>query len=73
MADRATVTYHTSTEIKSRLERLAKAARRSKPYLRNEAFERYLEAEEGIVDAVLQGIGQADAVDLIRAPDVRQT
>jgi len=71
MADRATVTFHTSSENKSRLERLAKATKRSKSYLSNEALERYLETEEEFVDAVLQGIEQADAGNVHTSAEVK--
>jgi RHH-type rel operon transcriptional repressor/antitoxin RelB len=72
MADRATVTFHTATENKSRPERLAKATRRSKSYLSNEALERYLETEEGFVDAVLQGIEQADAGNVHTSSEIKE-
>jgi len=61
MADRATVTFHTTPEIKERLNRLAIVTRRSKSFLTNEAVEQYLAAEEEFVASVQAGIEDADA------------
>jgi predicted transcriptional regulator len=65
MAPRATVTFHTSPEVKARLERLAALTRRSKSFLTNEAVERYLAEEEAFVAAVQEGIAEAEAGILI--------
>jgi predicted transcriptional regulator len=65
MTERATVTFHTSPEIKARLDRLAAATRRSKSYLANEAVERYLSEEEAFIAAVEEGITQANAGEMI--------
>ena len=61
MANRATVTFHTTPEIKERLDRLASVTQRSKSFLTNEAVQQYLEAEEEFVSKTLQGIEDADA------------
>ena len=61
MSERATVTFHTTPEIKARLDRLASLTRRSKSYLTNEAVERYLADEEAFIAAVEEGIAEADA------------
>lgn len=60
MSARATVTFHTSPEIKARLDRLASLTRRSKSYLTNEAVERYLAEEEAFVSAVQTGLAEAE-------------
>ncbi len=65
MTTRATVTFHTSPDVKARLERLATLTRRSKSYLTNEAVARYLDAEEAFVAAVEKGLAEADAGHLI--------
>lgn len=65
MANRATVTFHTSPEVKERLDRLATVTRRSKSFLTNEAVERYLSDEEAFVAAVEAGLAQANAGELI--------
>lgn len=59
--NRATVTFHTTPEIKERLNRLATVTRRSKSFLTNAAVERYLAAEEEFVASVQAGIAGADA------------
>ena len=69
MSDRATVTFHTSPEVKDRLERLAVHTRRSRSFLANEAVERYLSDEEDFVRAVELGLAQADAGELIAHAD----
>lgn len=69
MADRATVTFHTSPEVKDRLERLAVHTRRSRSFLANEAVERYLADEEDFVRGVELGLAQADAGELISHGD----
>jgi predicted transcriptional regulator len=69
MADRATVTFHTSPEVKDRLERLAVHTRRSRSFLANEAVERYLADEEDFVRAVELGLAQADAGEFIAHDD----
>ena len=61
MAERATVTFHTTPEVKARLERLASATRRSKSFLTNDAVERYLAEEEAFLAAVEAGVADADA------------
>ena len=65
MANRATVTFHTSPEVKARLDRLANLTHRSKSYLTNAAVERYLADEEAFVSAVEEGLAQANAGELI--------
>jgi len=65
MANRATVTFHTSPDVKERLDRLATVTRRSKSFLTNEAVERYLGEEEAFVAAVEAGLAQANAGELI--------
>ncbi len=69
MSDRATVTFHTSPEVKARLERLATHTRRSRSFLANEAVERYLSEEEDFVRAVEQGLAEADEGELIAHED----
>lgn len=61
MTNRATVTFHTSPEVKARLDVLASRTRRSKSFLTNEAVERYLAEEEDFIRDVEAGIAEADA------------
>ena len=65
MSNRATVTFHTSPEVKARLDVLASRTRRSKSFLTNEAVERYLAEEEDFIQDVEAGIAEADAGLLI--------
>ena len=68
--NRATVTFHTSPEVKKRLDRLANITNRSKSYLTNEAVERYLAEEEAFIQDVEEGIREADRGELIDHDDV---
>ena len=65
MATRAIVTFHTSPEVKARLDILATRTRRSKSFLTNEAVERYLAEEEDFIRDVEAGIAEADAGQVI--------
>ncbi|SFM72653.1 CopG family ribbon-helix-helix protein [Shimia aestuarii] len=65
MAERATVTFHTTPETKARLDRLAMITRRSKSFLTNTAVERYLAEEEAFVAAVEEGLAQAEAGQVV--------
>lgn len=70
MTNRATVTFHTSPEIKERLDRLAGVTRRSKSFLTNEAVERYLAEEEDFVREVEAAIAEADRGEFIEHDEV---
>ena len=69
MTNRATVTFHTSPEVKARLDILASRTRRSKSFLTNEAVKRYLAEEEDFVRDVEAGIAEANAGHLIDHKD----
>jgi len=71
MADRATVTFHTSPETKARLDRLATVTRRSKSYLTNIAVEQYLADEEDFIAHVQAGIADADAGRVFTSAEVK--
>lgn len=60
MAERATITVHTSPETRERLARLAKLTHRSKSFLGNEAIEKYLANEEAFILGVEEGLAQSD-------------
>lgn len=49
MAERSVISVHTDPETRERLERLAKATRRSKSFLANEAITRFLDQEEWMI------------------------
>ena len=65
MANRATVTFHTSPEVKARLDVLATRTRRSMSFLSNEAVERYLAEEEDFIREVEAGIAAANAGQMV--------
>ena len=69
MTNRATVTFHTSPEVKARLDVLATRTRRSKSFLTNEAVERYLAEEEDFIADVEAGIAEANAGQLVAHED----
>lgn len=51
-----TITVRVSKELRDRLEAVAKATRRSKSFLSNEAIERYVESEEEYIESIRQGM-----------------
>ena len=71
MADRATVTFHTSPETKARLDKLAQVTRRSKSFLTNEAVEQFLNEEEAFVADVAAGIEDIEAGRTLTTADLR--
>ena len=70
MANRATVTFHTSHDVNARLNRLAQETRRSKSFLTNEAVARYLAEEEDFIADVRAGLAEADRGELIDHDEV---
>lgn len=55
-----TITVRVSKELRERLEAVAKATRRSKSFLSNEAIERYVESEEDFIASIKQGMKELD-------------
>jgi predicted transcriptional regulator len=55
-----TITVRVSTELRNRLEAIAKETRRSKSFLSNEAIERYVESEEEFIESIKQGMKELD-------------
>jgi predicted transcriptional regulator len=49
-----TITVRVSTELRDRLEAIAKETRRSKSFLSNEAIERFVESEEEFIESIRQ-------------------
>lgn len=72
MADRATLTFHTTPETKARLDQLATVTRRSKSYLTNVAVEQYLASEEDFIAHVQAGIADADAGRTFTSAEVKK-
>ena len=61
----STITVRIDDNIKSRLEKLAKATSRNKSYLVTHAIEDYLEVNEWQIKEIKAGIKEADAGHLI--------
>jgi predicted transcriptional regulator len=55
-----TITVRVSTELRNRLEAIAKETRRSKSFLSNEAIERYVEDEEDVISGIKQAMKEMD-------------
>jgi predicted transcriptional regulator len=51
-----TITVRVSTELRDRLEVIAKETRRSKSFLSNEAIEEFVAAEEQELSAIREGL-----------------
>jgi predicted transcriptional regulator len=51
-----TITVRVSTELRNRLEAIAKETRRSKSFLSNEAIEEFVAAEEQELAAIREGL-----------------
>jgi len=54
------ITVRVDSEMAKRIERLAKATKRSRSYLAAEAIEEYLAVQEWQVQAILAGLDEAD-------------
>ena len=61
----AVLTLRVDTKIKSKLDKLSEATKRSKSFLAAEAIERYLEVEAWQIKEIKQAIKEADAGDLV--------
>ena len=59
------LTLRVDTKTKAKLDKLAKATRRSKSFLAAEAIERYLEIEAWQIKEIKQAIKEADAGDFV--------
>jgi predicted transcriptional regulator len=70
MGDRATITFHTTPEMKARLERLAISTHRSKSSLSHQALERFLDEQEAFLAAVEEGLADLDAGRSFSAAEV---
>jgi RHH-type transcriptional regulator, rel operon repressor / antitoxin RelB len=67
-----TLTVRVTPEIAKRLRNLAQATNRSKSFLAAEAIEEYLAIQEWQVQAILEGIEQADQDDGVSLDQVKQ-
>ena len=60
-----TITVRVSTELRDRLEAIAKVTRRSKSFLSNEAIALYVESEEEILAGIQEGLDDMQAGRLV--------
>lgn len=70
-AKRATITLHTSPDVKRRLAQLSQTTDRSSSYLAAEAIKRYLSEEEEFIAAVKEGLSDIEAGRVFTADQVR--
>lgn len=61
MPQTTTMTVRLPTQVKARLEKLAKSTDRSKAYLASQAIEEYLDVQEWQVKAIKDAIREADS------------
>ncbi len=59
------VTVRVKLATKTRLEALARATKRSKSYVIEEALEQYLDVNEWQIDGIVQALAEADRPDAI--------
>lgn len=69
----STVTTRLDEEIKEKLEQLSKATARSKSFLISEAVREYIIEQAWQIDAIKEGIDQADANKFASADEIKST
>jgi predicted transcriptional regulator len=70
MAERAVLSVHTRPETKRKLEALARATKRTKSALANEALEQYVSHQEWLIREIERGVAAADAGELVEDAEV---
>ena len=70
MAERAVLSVHTRPETKRKLEALARATKRTKSALANEALEQYVSHQEWLIRELERGVAAADAGELVEDAEV---
>ncbi len=70
MPQSTTMTIRLEPELKSRLDKLASATRRSKSYLASEAVRAFIELNEWQIQELQKALKEADAGDFARGQDV---
>jgi RHH-type rel operon transcriptional repressor/antitoxin RelB len=65
------ITIRVETEIKEKLDQMAIATRRSKSYLASEALQDYIKLNEWQINAIQEGIRQADNGQLIPHEEIK--
>ena len=67
-----TLTVRLDKQTKRQLEKLARATGRSKAFLTHQALQAYLEAQVWQIEAIQEGIRQADLGDLIEHTAIKR-
>jgi len=65
------ITIRVETEIKEKLDQMAIATKRSKSYLASEALRDYIKLNEWQLNAIQEGIRQADNGQLIPHEEIK--
>jgi len=71
MTDSTTITVRLNKAVKKRLEAAAARVRRSKSFLAAEAIEEYLAVQDWQVEAINQGIAEADRGETVSHQKVK--
>lgn len=66
------ITIRLAPEVKAKLDRLARATARTKSFLVADAIQEYLKVNEWQVEAIEEGVRQADEGRLITHDEVRK-
>ena len=72
MATIAVVTLRLEPDLRGRLDRLAKAQRRSRSYLANEAIREYVRVNEWQIQETQKALAEADRSEFASPEDVRR-
>ena len=71
MGNTTTVTVRVPSALKNRLDKLARATKRSKSFLAAEAIRQYVETNEWQIQEIRAALNEADAGDFASATDVK--
>ncbi len=71
MTESTTMTIRLEPELKSRLDKLSAATRRSKSFLAAEAVREFIELNEWQIEEIKAGIKEADAGDFATDQEIR--
>lgn len=66
------VTIRIDADVKKRLEKIARATQRTQSFLIADAIQEYLRVNEWQVEAIMEGVRQADGGDLTPHSEVRK-
>src|SRR5579863_6860198 len=72
MATTPVVTVRLESELRERLDRLAKAQRRSRSFVATEAIREYVKVNEWQIEETRQALAEADRGDFVSPSDVRR-